>query len=139
MILRVQVKEIMGYNEDMVFLVVPDDSEFTWHVPIMIRTCTLGRIMNIIKESEMDQLSTPWAVARASGLLSQLGNVAEYPGVAGDGPMEQGAMAPLLPESPDVDEPVYIKESVRLGPFQTQILECRSHRLSQWRFPRRWK
>ena len=58
-ILRVQVKEITGYDEDMVFLVVPDELEFARHVPIVVRTCTLGRIVNVIKESEMDQLSTP--------------------------------------------------------------------------------
>ena len=42
MILRVQVKEIMGYDEDVVFLVVQDESEFTRHIPIVIGTCTLA-------------------------------------------------------------------------------------------------
>ena len=59
-ILRVQVNEITSYDEDMVFLVVPDESEFSRHVPIVIGTCTLGRIVNVIKESEMDRLLTPW-------------------------------------------------------------------------------
>ena len=49
-ILRVHVKEIMGYNKNVVFLVVLDESEFAWHVPIMIITCTLGRIVKVIKE-----------------------------------------------------------------------------------------
>ena len=70
-ILRVQVKEITGYDEDVVFLVVPDKSDFSWHVPIVIETCTLGRIVNMIKESEMDRLSTPWAMVRVSHLLSK--------------------------------------------------------------------
>ena len=51
MILRVQVKEITSYDEDIVFLVVPDESEFSWHVPIMIETCTLGRIINMIRRA----------------------------------------------------------------------------------------
>ena len=92
-ILRVQVKEITGYDEDIVFLVVSDESEFFQHVPVMIGTCTLGRIVNVIKESEMDRLSTPWAMVRVSCLLSQQGTVVEDPGMAGDGPTEQGAMA----------------------------------------------
>ena len=50
-ILRVQVIEIAGYNEDMVFLMVPDESEFSWHVPIVIGTCTLGRIINVIRRA----------------------------------------------------------------------------------------
>ena len=93
MILRVQVKEITSYDEDVVFFFVSDESDFSQCVPIVIGTCTLGRIINVIKESEMDRLSTPWAVVRASGLLSQWGTVAEDLGMAGDGPMEQGAVA----------------------------------------------
>ena len=60
-----------SYDEDMDFLVMQDESEFSWHVPFVIGTCTLGRIVNVIKESEMDRLSTPWAMVRASHLLSQ--------------------------------------------------------------------
>ena len=87
-ILRVQVKEIVGYSEDMVFLVVPDKSEFAQCIPIIIGTCMLGRIMNAIKENKMDQLSMPWAVVRASSLLSQQGNMVEESGSVGNGPME---------------------------------------------------
>ena len=85
----------------------------------------LGRIINMIKESDMDRLSTPWAVVRASRLLSQWGTVAEDPGTAGDGPMEQGTTAVKPCASRDLDVPVFMKENVRLGLFQTQILECR--------------
>ena len=70
-ILRVQVKEIVGYDEDVVFLVVLDESEFAQCIPIVVGTCTLGRIVNVIKESEMDRLSMPWVVARVSSLLSR--------------------------------------------------------------------
>ena len=76
-----------------------DESEFSWPVPIMIGTCTLGRIVNVIKESEMDRLSTLWAMVRESHLLSWQGTVAEDPGAAGDDPTEQGAMALKPPTS----------------------------------------
>ena len=109
----------------MVFLVIPDESEFSRHVPLMIGTCTLGRIVNVIKESELDRLSTSWAIVRASHLLSRWGTVVEDPGTAGDGPTEEGAAAPESPVGQEVDEPVFMKENVRLGPFQTQILECK--------------
>ena len=92
-ILRVWVNKIAGYDEDMVFLVVPDELEFSWHVPIVIGTCTLEKIINVMKESEMDRLSTPWAMVRASRLLSQQGTVAEDLAAAGDGPTEEGATA----------------------------------------------
>ena len=47
-ILHVQVWEITGYDEDIVFLVVPDESEFCWRVPLVTGTCTIGRIINVI-------------------------------------------------------------------------------------------
>ena len=69
-ILHVQVWEITGYDEDIVFLMVPDESEFGWRVPLVVGTCTIGRIINIIWESEIDCLSMPWATARMVQLLS---------------------------------------------------------------------
>ena len=51
-ILRVQVWGIAGYHEDAVFLVVPNESDFGWRVPLVVGTCTIGRMINIIQESE---------------------------------------------------------------------------------------
>ena len=58
-ILHVQVWEIAGYDEDIVFLMVPDESKFGRRVPLVIGTCIIGRIINVIWESEIDCLSTP--------------------------------------------------------------------------------
>ena len=58
-ILHVQVREITEYDKDVVFLMVPDESEFGHRVPLVIGTCTIGRIINIIWESEIDCLSMP--------------------------------------------------------------------------------
>ena len=124
-ILRLQFNKITGYDKDMVFLMVPDESEFSQYVPIVIGTCTLGRIINVIKESNMDRLFTPWAMVRASCLLSQWGTVGTNPGIAGDGPAKEVAAAAEPPTDQDLDEPVSMRKNVRLGPFQTQILECR--------------
>ena len=68
--LHVKVQEIVGYDEDMVFLLVPDESEFGHRVPLVIGTSTIGRIINVIWESEIDCLSMPWATARMAKLLS---------------------------------------------------------------------
>ena len=69
-ILHVQVWGITGYDEDAVFLVVPDESEFGWRVPLVVGTCTISRIINVIRKSEIDHLSTLWATARLVHLLS---------------------------------------------------------------------
>ena len=70
-IARLQVREVAGYDEDVVFLVVPDGSNFGKRVPIVIGTCTLARVINVIKESEMDRISTPWSTVRLAQLLSR--------------------------------------------------------------------
>ena len=70
-------------------------------------------------------MSTSWAMARASHLLSRWGTVVVDSGAARDGPVE-GAATPKSASGPEIDEPVFMKENVSLGPFQTQILECRT-------------
>ena len=40
-ILHMQVQEIAGYDEDVMFLMVPDESKFGWRVPLVIGTCTM--------------------------------------------------------------------------------------------------
>ena len=47
-ILHMQVWGIAGYDEDTVFLVVPDESDFGQRVPLVVGTCTIGRIINVI-------------------------------------------------------------------------------------------
>ena len=69
-IVRLQVKEVVGYNEDVVFLVVPDESAFARRVPLVIGTCMLECIINIIKESELGLISTPWATVCLAQMLS---------------------------------------------------------------------
>ena len=44
-------------------------------------------------------------------------------GAAGDGPVEGGATAPKSSQSSEIDELIFMKMNMRLGPFQTQILE----------------
>ena len=67
--LKTYIAGVGGYKEDQVFLVVADASMFGSHVPIILGTSTIRRVINIIKESEMDKLSTSWATAK---LVTQL-------------------------------------------------------------------
>ena len=119
-ILCMQVLEIAGYDEDVVFLVALDESEFGRRVPLVIGTCTIGQIINVIWESKINHLSTPWAMVRMVQLLSCQKSTA----VLAPGSVEtqtEGASG----EHPevDVDELVMVRESVHLGPFQTKIIE----------------
>ena len=47
-ILCVQVWGIAGYDKGAVFLVVPAESDFGWRVPLVVGTCTIGRMINVI-------------------------------------------------------------------------------------------
>ena len=121
-ILHMQVQGIAGYDEDAVFLVVPDESEFEWRVPLVVGTCTIGRMINVIRESEIDHLSMPWSTMRVARLLScQLGMAI---------PTSEGMETPVegasggSPEG-SINELVTVRESVHLGPFQTEIIEGR--------------
>ena len=65
-ILRVQVRGVAGYDEDVVFLVVPDESDFGQRIPLVVGTCTIGRLINVICESEIDSLTMPWSTMRVA-------------------------------------------------------------------------
>ena len=55
-ILCMQVREMAGYDKDVVFLMV--SNKFGHRVPLVIGTCMIGRITNIICVSEIDHLYT---------------------------------------------------------------------------------
>ena len=118
-----QVREIARYDEDVMFLVVPNELKFSHRVPLVIGTCMIGRIINVIQESDIDCLSIPWAMARMAQLLScqkstavfNLGNV----GKAQSEGASEGS------QEVDMDELITVRESIHLGPFQTKIIEGR--------------
>ena len=126
MILRVHVSEIAGYDEDVIFLIVKDKSEFSRHMPLVIGMCTLGRMVNVIKESELDQLLTSWAMMWASHLLCWHRTAALEAGDVRSAPADEGATASVASLDQEIDKPVFMKESLKLGPFQTQIIECKT-------------
>ena len=103
-----QVQEIAGYAEDVVFLVVPDESEFSHRVPLVIGTCTIGRIINVIGESKIDHLSMPWATVMMVQLLSCQKSIAVLtPESVGEA---QSEGASREPQEVDVDELVMVRE-----------------------------
>ena len=48
---------------------IPDLSNFTAQVPVILGTPTISQVVNVMKEVEMDALEMPWANARAAHLL----------------------------------------------------------------------
>ena len=114
--MRFQVKEVAGYDEDVVFLVVPDESAFGKRIPLIIGTCTLSQVINIINKSELDQISTPWAMVHLAQLLLWWVMTAEPPRSEVSG--GQDALA-----TDEMDKIVKMKDNVRVDQFQAEILK----------------
>ena len=55
---------------------IEDESEFTEQVPIILGTPTIGCIVNVMNDKEMDALVMLWANARVAQLLSICGATA---------------------------------------------------------------
>ena len=69
-VIRVQVDGVWGYNEDQKALVILDFSNFATRVPIILGTPTIGRVINIMREAEVDALAMPWVNVRVAHLLA---------------------------------------------------------------------
>ena len=52
----VQVDGVQGYDKDQIALVIPDISNFAARVPVILGTPTISRIVNVMKEKEIDAL-----------------------------------------------------------------------------------
>ena len=61
---------VQGYDEDQIALIIPDFSNFAVRVPIILGTPTIGQVVNMMREAEMDALAMPWVNARAAYLLA---------------------------------------------------------------------
>ena len=69
-VIQVQVDGVWGYDEDQIALIIPDHSNFATRVPIILGTPTIGRVVNMMREAEMDALAVPWVNGRAAYLLA---------------------------------------------------------------------
>ena len=69
-VIQVQVDGVQGYDEDQIALIIPDFSNFAIRVPVILGTPTIGWVVNMMREAEMDALATLWANARAAHLLA---------------------------------------------------------------------
>ena len=66
-IMNVRIPCIQGYNEDQIAIVLDDPS--MKECPVILGTPTLYRAIQVIKESEINQLAIPWATLCLSYLI----------------------------------------------------------------------
>ena len=109
-IIRVQVEGVKGYNKDQVALVIPDLTTFGSRVLVTLGTSTINWIMNIIKKSEIDELSVSLNGLRISHLL--VGHWAELS-------LKNDTTARLIPDPSDLNE---AEETMKQGEIEAFCL-----------------
>ena len=62
---NMQIPCVKGYNEDQIVTVM--DNPNMKECPVLLGTPTIYRIMPVIKESEINQLATPWELLKSLG------------------------------------------------------------------------
>ena len=112
-ITRVQVEGVKGYNEDQFALVIPDLTVFGSSVPVTLGTPTINQIMNIIKESEIDELSVSLNGLRISCLLA---------GCQTELSLKYDVTASPILDPSDLNEAVKTTKWEEIGAFSCKIM-----------------
>ena len=111
-----QLDGVQGYDEDQIALVIPDFSNFATRVPIILGTPTIGQVIKVMREVEMDTLAMLWANARAAHLLAVWRMT---PVEVGNG-QEEGY-------GTDEDSPLmYTQKAETLEPFSSHVLPMKT-------------
>ena len=115
-VIQVQVDGVWGYDEDQIALVILDFPNFAARVPVILGMPTIGRVVNVMKEAEMDILAMPWANARAAHLLA----------VHRVKPMEVSDSQGEESNINDDDQLMYTQKVEILEPFSSHIIHVRT-------------
>ena len=112
----VQVDGVQGYDEDQIALVILDFSNFATRVPVILGMPTIGHIVNVMREVEIDALATPWANARAAHLLAMCRMM----------PMEVENDWKEKFDSKDNDSLMYTQKAETSEPFSLHIIPVKT-------------
>ena len=63
--IRVQIPQVLSYDEDQVALIIEDPSLFSRQCPIILGTLTIFQVVQAMKESEMHNLELAWQYSQA--------------------------------------------------------------------------
>ena len=117
-ILQVQIPYVPSYDKDQVALVVSEDSNFLKRYQVILGTPTINRVVQAMKESEMENVPEAWRGALHSyefaNYMVQLN------------PEDYGMTLPTnMGENPtDLEELVLLKNKATIPAFDSIILHC---------------
>ena len=115
-VIQVQVDRVWGYDEDQIALIISDFSNFAIRVPVILGTPTIGQVINVMREAEMDALAMPWANARAAHLLAVRRMTPVEVGNDQEGGMILTMIAPLM----------YTQKLETLEPFSSHVIPMKT-------------
>ena len=110
------VEGVQGYDEDQISLIIPDFSNFATRVPIILGVPTIGCVVNVMREAEMDALAMPWVNGRVAHLLA----------VHRMMPMDVGDDQEEKFDSNDDDPLMYTQKAEILEPFSSHIIPVKT-------------
>ena len=118
--IRVQIPYAPSYDEDQVALIVEDPSLFSQKCPVILRTPTIFRAVQAMKETEMDHVEPAWQHAKAGYEYTHfLMNVEEYP--------EECSFPTNTGKNPvELDEKLLLKKRQVLLPFSNTVVHCKT-------------
>ena len=117
-VIWVQVDGVQDYDEDQIALIIPDFSNFATRVPLILGTPTIGPVVNMMREAEMDALATLWATARAANLLAIRRMMPVEVGNDQDGRYDADQDSPLM----------YTQKVETLEPFSSHVIPMKMMR-----------
>ena len=115
-IIWIQVDRVQGYEKDQIALVILDLSNFVAQIPVILGTPTISRVINVMKEVEVDALAMLCANARVVHLLSVPRMTTME---AGDGLKEE-----LDPDG--IDQLMYTQNAETIEPFTSHIMPVKA-------------
>ena len=115
-VIWVQVDGVWGYNEDQIDLVIPNFSNFATRVPVILGTPTIGQVVNVMREVEMDALATPWVNARVAHLLAVWRMMPMKVGYGHEGKLDSNDDDPLM----------YTQKAETLEPFSSHVISVKT-------------
>ena len=121
-VIWIQVDRVWGYDEYQIALVIPDFSDFATRVPVILGMPTIGWVVNVMREAEMDALAMPWLNARVAHLLV----------VHQMMPMEVSDNQEGKFDANDNDPLIYTQKVETLEPFSSHVIPVKTGRVF-WR------
>ena len=110
---EVRVDGVADFKEQQVALVLEDNTAFARRVPIVLGTPTICRIVEVMKESELEHISQPWQNARLAHLLAVR---------SASGPVEKRLWANKPLDPLRLDEKVTVGKKTVVPPFSSSVL-----------------